>query len=82
VDNCRGLFAVASTTLVFSLYNVHALHVTVPNVAVGMAIFYGGLSQFIAGMWEFAAGNTFGATSTFQVLSSLWCLRGTHVVLH
>lgn len=27
-----------------------------------MALFYGGLAQFLAGMWEFVAGNTFGAT--------------------
>lgn len=27
-----------------------------------MALFYGGLAQFLAGMWEFATGNTFGAT--------------------
>jgi hypothetical protein len=61
---------------------VHALHVTVPNAAVGMAIFYGGLCQFIAGMWEFASGNTFGATGESQgLLHRLGCLRGTHVVL-
>lgn len=57
-----GLFAFASTTLVLSLYNVHARHITTPNVVVGMALFYGGLAQFLAGMWEFATGNTFGAT--------------------
>jgi hypothetical protein len=27
-----------------------------------MALFYGGLAQLLAGMWEFATGNTFGAT--------------------
>lgn len=57
-----GLFAFASTTLVLSLYNAKARHVTTPNVVVGMALFYGGLAQFLAGMWEFAVGNTFGAT--------------------
>jgi hypothetical protein len=61
-----GLFAFASTTLVLSLYNVQARHVTVPNVVVGMALFYGGLAQFLAGMWEFAAGNTFGATGEYR----------------
>jgi len=44
---------------------VHARHVAVPNVVVGMALFYGGLAQFLAGMWEFAAGNAFGATGGF-----------------
>ncbi len=27
-----------------------------------MALFYGGLAQLLAGMWEFVTGNTFGAT--------------------
>jgi succinate-acetate transporter protein len=62
---CSGLFAFASTTLVLSLYNVQARHVTVPNVVVGMALFYGGLAQLLAGMWEFATGNTFGATGKY-----------------
>jgi succinate-acetate transporter protein len=66
-----GLFSFASTTLVLSLFNVHARHVTVPNVVVGMALFFGGLAQFLAGMWEFAAGNTFGATA-FTSYGAFW----------
>jgi hypothetical protein len=31
-----------------------------------MAIFTGGLLQFIAGMWEFPRGNVFGATGKFE----------------
>lgn len=57
-----GLYAFASTTLILSLYNVHARHIDTPNAVVGMALFYGGLGQLLAGMWEFATGNTFGAT--------------------
>ena len=30
-----------------------------------MALFVGGLCQLLAGMWEFAAGNTLGATGEF-----------------
>lgn len=33
-----------------------------PNVVVGMAFGVGGLTQLLAGMWEFGTGNTFGAT--------------------
>ncbi|KAH9970670.1 GPR1/FUN34/yaaH family-domain-containing protein [Russula compacta] len=66
-----GLFAFATTTLVLSLYNVHARHITVPNVIVGQALFYGGLAQFLAGMWEFATGNTFGATA-FTSYGAFW----------
>ncbi len=57
-----GLFSFASTTLILSLYNVGARGITTPNVVVGMALFCGGLAQLLAGMWEFAVGNTFGAT--------------------
>ena len=57
-----GLFSFASTTLILSLYNLQTRGITAPNVVVGMAIFCGGLAQLLAGMWEFAAGNTFGAT--------------------
>jgi len=66
-----GLFGFASTTLVLSLYNVHARHILVPNLIVGMALFYGGLAQFLAGMWEFATGNTFGATA-FSSYGAFW----------
>jgi len=59
-----GLFSFASTTLILSLYNVNARGINVPNVVVGMALFCGGLAQLLAGMWEFATGNTFGATGT------------------
>jgi succinate-acetate transporter protein len=66
-----GLFAFASTTLVLSLYNTHARHIDTPNVVVGMALFYGGLAQLLAGMWEFATGNTFGATA-FSSYGGFW----------
>lgn len=58
-----GLSAFAATTFVLSLINLSAHDVTVPNVVLGMAFFYGGLCQLLAGMWEFACGNTFGGTA-------------------
>lgn len=45
-----------------SLINLQTKGVKTPNVVVGMAAFVGGLTQLLAGMWEFAVGNTFGAT--------------------
>lgn len=50
----------AATTFVLSFYNTGSRGITTPNVIVGLALGYGGLAQFLAGMWEFAAGNTFG----------------------
>jgi succinate-acetate transporter protein len=70
-----GLFSFASTTLILSLYNVHARGIAVPNVVVGMALFCGGLAQLLAGMWEFATGNTFGATGmSFPLLLFLFII--------
>ena len=61
-----GLLSFASTTLVLSLINVSTRGVTTPNIVVGMALGVGGLAQLLAGMWEFAAGNTLGATGKFR----------------
>ncbi|KAI1273068.1 gpr fun34 family protein [Xylaria sp. FL0933] len=58
-----GLSAFALTTFVLSLVNVQARGVTVPNIALSVAYGYGGLVQLLAGMWEMAVGNTFGATA-------------------
>ncbi|THH29444.1 hypothetical protein EUX98_g4739 [Antrodiella citrinella] len=66
-----GLFSFASTTLMLSLYNANARDITHPNVVIGMALFVGGLAQLLAGMWEFASGNTFGATA-FSSFGGFW----------
>ncbi|KAJ3481897.1 hypothetical protein NLI96_g7348 [Meripilus lineatus] len=66
-----GVFAFSSTTLVLSLYNAQARSITHPNVVVGMACFVGGLAQLLAGQWEIAVGNTFGATA-FTLYGGFW----------
>jgi len=58
-----GLSAFALTTFVLSLINVGTRDVTEPNIVVALAFGYGGLVQLLAGMWEMAVGNTFGATA-------------------
>jgi len=58
-----GLSAFALTTFVLSLINLRARSVTEPNLVVAAAYGYGGLVQLLAGMWEMAVGNTFGATA-------------------
>ena len=55
-----GLSAFALTTFVLSLINCEARGVTIPNIVVGLAFFYGGAAQLVAGMFEIAVGNTFG----------------------
>jgi len=58
-----GLSAFALTTFVLSLINVHTKNIPGPNIVVALAFGYGGLVQLLAGMWEMAVGNTFGATA-------------------
>jgi len=58
-----GLAAFALTTFVLSLINIGVRGITQPNIVVGLAFGYGGLVQLLAGMWEMAVGNTFGATA-------------------
>jgi len=58
-----GLCAFALTTFVLSAVNLGARGVAAPNIAVPLAYGYGGIVQLLAGMWEMAVGNTFGATA-------------------
>lgn len=64
-----GLCAFALTTFVLSAAN--AGWFTGAAVVIGAAYFYGGLAQLLAGMWEFRAGNTFGATA-FSSYGAFW----------
>ncbi|KZT24297.1 hypothetical protein NEOLEDRAFT_1170149 [Neolentinus lepideus HHB14362 ss-1] len=74
-----GLFSFASTTFILSLYNLQTRGITTANVVVGMAVCCGGLSQLLAGMWEFAAGNTFGATA-FSSYGAFWMSYATILI--
>lgn len=58
-----GLSAFALTTFVLSLINMGTRDITQPNIVVSLCYGYGGLVQLLAGMWEMAVGNTFGATA-------------------
>jgi len=66
-----GIFSFAATTFLLSMFKVNTSGIRTSNVVVGMAIFAGGLLQFIAGMWEFPRGNVFGAT-TFSAYGTFW----------
>ncbi len=64
-----GLCAFALTTFVLSAANAKLF--TGAEVVIGLALFYGGLAQLLAGMWEFKTGNTFGATA-FSSYGAFW----------
>src|SRR5947209_4798702 len=72
-----GLGGFALTTFVLSVHNAG----WAPDVVwVGLAFFYGGLAQFMAGMWEFRNRNTFGATA-FATYGGFWMSLALYVVL-
>ena len=69
-----GLSAFALTTFVLSSVNVG--FITAPHVVLGLAFFYGGLGQLIAGIQEFRRGNTLAATA-FCSYGGFWLAYGT-----
>jgi succinate-acetate transporter protein len=68
-----GLSAFALTTFVLSTGNA-GLYTGASGV-VGLALFYGGLAQLVAGIHEFRTGNTFGATA-FCSYGAFWLAVG------
>ena len=61
-----GLAAFATTTFILSMINANLIGggvATISGIVGGMALAYGGIAQFAAGLWEFRTGNTFGATA-------------------
>src|SRR5690349_8924028 len=73
-----GLSAFALTTFVLSSSNAGFIFPAVGaggTVVVGLALFYGGLVQLVAGIQEFRAGNTFGATA-FCSYGGFWLALG------
>lgn len=67
-----GLCGFALTTFVLSAVNAGLLTGSGDvKVVIGLAAFYGGLAQLLAGMWEFRNGNTFGATA-FSSYGAFW----------
>ncbi|KAF8752574.1 C-14 sterol reductase [Rhizoctonia solani] len=70
-----GMFALAATTLMWSLYNARTRGLYQINAVIAQALAVGGLVQLLAGMWEFVTGNTFAATA-FSILGGFWISYG------
>ncbi|GAA1850446.1 acetate uptake transporter [Brevibacterium marinum] len=66
-----GIGAFALTTFVLSMFNAGLLDAAAEPAVFGLALAYGGIAQFGAGIWEFARGNTFGATA-FCSFGAFW----------
>lgn len=67
-----GLSAFALTTFVLSMMNANFVNFNkgLP-VVLGLTLAYGGIAQFMAGMWEFRRENTFGAVA-FSSYGAFW----------
>lgn len=72
-----GLAAFALTTFLLSANNAGWAQ---DYSWVGLALFYGGLVQLLAGMWEFKKNNTFGAT-VFSTYGGFWMSLGMFELL-
>src|SRR5579875_3966826 len=72
-----GLAGFALTTFLLSGHNASFI----PDLIwVGPALFYGGLAQFCAGMWEVRNRNVLGATA-FSTYGGFWMGIGIFVIL-
>jgi uncharacterized protein len=72
-----GMFGI--TTFVLSVINAHLVGSAVTPTVFGLALAGGGLAQFIAGIWEFRTGNTFGAV-VFCSFGAFWV--SFYILLH
>lgn len=73
-----GLAAFALTTFVLSVFNAGLLDKSLEPVVLPLALFYGGLGQLLAGMWEFRKANTFGAVA-FSSYGAFWLSFAAYV---
>jgi succinate-acetate transporter protein len=77
-----GLAAFALTTFMLSVFNAgsNLIDPKLESVVLPVALFYGGIAQFAAGMWEFRINNTFGATA-FTSYGAFWMSFAAYVYL-
>lgn len=64
-----GLMGFGMTTILLNIHNAGFFPLT--SVILSMDIFYGGIAQIIAGIFEYKKGNTFAATA-FSSYGLFW----------
>jgi len=72
-----GLAAFALTTFLLSGHNATFIP---DGIWIGVALFYGGVIQLLAGMWEFRNRNVFGSTA-FSTYGGFWLSLGIMLIL-
>src|SRR5664280_1489583 len=74
-----GLAGFALTTFMLSVFNANIIsNKGLLQVVLPVALFYGGIAQLLAGMWEFKKANTFGALA-FTSYGAFWISYATFV---
>lgn len=74
-----GLAGFALTTFILSVFNAGLIsNVGLKAVVLPVALFYGGIAQLLAGMWEFKKANTFGALA-FTSYGAFWMSYAAYV---
>lgn len=74
-----GLAGFAMTTFVLSVFNANIIgNHALEAVVLPIALFYGGIAQLLAGMWEFKKNNTFGALA-FTSYGAFWMAFAAYV---
>ena len=74
-----GLGGFALTTFTLSVFNTGVfMDPKAEGEVLPLALFYGGIAQFAAGMWEFQTSNTFGATA-FTSYGAFWMSFAAYV---
>ena len=66
-----GLAGFGLTTLLLNVVNAKIINMSDIGMVLPVGLFYGGLAQLLAGMWEFKKNNTFGATA-FTSFGAFW----------
>ncbi|NCC16524.1 MAG: hypothetical protein EOM28_09275 [Clostridia bacterium] len=67
-----GLLGFGMTTILLNLHNAGIIPLSAVIISMGLCL--GGFAQLIAGVMEFKAGNTFGATAFIAYGSFWWSL--------
>jgi uncharacterized protein len=74
-----GLGGFALTTFVLSVVNAGLIDGDNLGMVLPLALFYGGLAQFCAGMWDVKRGDIFGATC-FSSFGMFWIAVATMIL--
>ena len=75
-----GLAGFGLTTLILNIVNADLIARESIGMVLPVGLFYGGLAQFLAGMWEMKKNNTFGFTA-FSSFGAFWMALGIMIIL-